>query len=442
MDYVKRLEKVAVLGAAGKMGSGIVWLMALEMFRQKQWPANQNRSFDLVAMDVSATGLQGLKEYLLAQAEKWVGKKPEKVVEWYQGKAPQTPQLAEKFCADLLALVRFETQLQAAADAGVVFEAVSENPKLKVKLFQSLESNNADTWYFSNTSSVPIQQLDTDAKLNGRVLGFHFYNPPAVQKLVELILPLNPAPQMEVFALQLAKNLGKTVVPSNDIAGFIGNGFFMRDALYGIQEALRLAHEMPFPQAVYSIDKITRELLIRPMGIFQLIDYVGIDVMQYILAVMNPHMKDENLQCDLLNDFLKQGLAGGQNPDGSQKDGFFHYQSGKPIAVFDLPNRAYVSFPDIQDEVGQRLGAFPKDVPRWKAVIGQSQAPEILAVYMESLMHTDSMAARLARAYLIRIRQIGLQLVAQGVARQEADVNEVMRTGFFHAYGPIHQFLK
>ncbi len=73
-----------------------------------------------------------------------------------------------------------------------MFEAVSENPDLKVKILSQIDQNNPNKpWFFTNTSSVPISLIDERANLEGRVLGFHFYNPPAVQRLVELITTNN-----------------------------------------------------------------------------------------------------------------------------------------------------------------------------------------------------------------------------------------------------------
>ena len=66
-----------------------------------------------------------------------------------------------------------------------------------------------------------------------------------VQKLVEIIKANTTIPELADFALEYAKNLRKVVVPANDFAGFIGNGHFMRDALYGMKEAQRLAKKVP-----------------------------------------------------------------------------------------------------------------------------------------------------------------------------------------------------
>jgi len=104
--------------------------------------------------------------------------------------------------------------------------------------------------------------------------------------LVELIPAKTTKQELVDFAMQYAKNLRKTIVPSNDVAGFIGNGHFMRDALFAFSEVERLSKEMDFVEAVYMINKVSQEYLIRPMGIFQLLDYVGLDVCQYIMSVI------------------------------------------------------------------------------------------------------------------------------------------------------------
>ncbi len=150
-------------------------------------------------------------------------------------------------------------------------------------------------------------------------MGFHFYNPPAIQKLVELIVTKASQPEMQEFANNYAKALRKIVVPSNDKAGFIGNGHFMRDALYGINLAKDLAADRPLYEAIYMVNKVTQDFLVRPMGIFQLIDYVGIDVVQFIMKVMNPHLADENLHSDLLDQMLELDVRGGQMSNGAQK---------------------------------------------------------------------------------------------------------------------------
>jgi len=119
-------------------------------------------------------------------------------------------------------------------------------------MFSQINQNNPNKpWFLTNTSSIPIGYLDKEAKLDGRVLGVHFYNPPAVQKLVEVIKTDNTDPELPEFATMFIKSLRKIEVPSYDFAGFIGNGHFMRDALYGMSEATKLTAQMSFVEAVY-----------------------------------------------------------------------------------------------------------------------------------------------------------------------------------------------
>ncbi|MDZ7778148.1 MAG: 3-hydroxyacyl-CoA dehydrogenase family protein [Bacteroidales bacterium] len=291
MDYINRLKNVAVLGSAGKMGSGILLLTAVEMTNQRLKKENKNETFSLYAIDVSDKALQGLIPYVRSQVTKIAEKSIVKLRQTYADDPSviENSEVIEKYVNDVVAVIRPTTRIESAYEASLVFEAVNENPDLKIKLFQQIDKNsNTTPWYFTNTSSVPIHYLNDQAGLQGRIIGFHFYNPPAVQKLVEMIPGAETLEEVQQFATAYAAALKKVVVPANDIAGFIGNGHFMRDALYGIAEAERLSREKGVMRGIYAIDKVTRDFLIRPMGIFQLIDYVGIDVVRYILMVMDP----------------------------------------------------------------------------------------------------------------------------------------------------------
>jgi 3-hydroxyacyl-CoA dehydrogenase len=444
MDYINRIKKSAVLGAAGKMGSGISLLMAQEMVAQALKPGNENTPFELIAVDVSEEALQGLKDYIFQQSRKKATKKAEDFRKRYPVFAgKEDEEVGLLYAEKVFSVLKLTTRLEDAARAGLVFEAVSENPELKTRLFDTLEkaSSDKDIWYFTNTSSVPIHLLDEKASLDGRILGFHFYNPPAVQRLVELILTSRTKPGLRETALELARNMGKIIVPANDHAGFIGNGHFMRDALYGIAQAEKLANDMPVHEAIYRINTVSMQYLIRPMGVFQLIDYVGIDVVRYILGVMNPYYPAENLHSELLDTLFDQGIKGGQHHDGSQKDGFLQYKEGKAVAVYNPTLEDYVKINEFRQDSEQHLGAIPAEAPRWKDVIRDTDKEAKLSAWFTALGKLDSQGAQLACDYLRRSREIGRQLVRDGIALSEKDVNTVLLTGFFHAYGPINDYL-
>ena len=443
MDYAERLEQVAVLGAAGKMGSGIVLLTSLEMADLSLRPEHRAKTFVLHAVDISHEALSGLVKYLREQARKAAEKRVVELRKVYADRVDlvSNADIVEQYVADVLDIVRPTTVLAAAAEARVIFEAAPEDLSLKLKLFAPTATDNpAEPWVFTNTSSIPIAELDERARLGGRIMGFHFYNPPAVQKLVELIPARTTRPEVAEFASVLARNLRKTVVPSRDVAGFIGNGHFMRDLLHAVSEVERLEGRMRFVEAVYTINRVSQDFLVRPMGIFQLIDYVGLDVCQCILRVMDARLPGELLHSPLIDRLLEAGVKGGQNHDGSQKDGFFHYEQGKPVAAHDPGTSRYVPFAEFQAACAQYLGPLPEPALPWKAAVRHPSKDQALADFFQRLAQLDTPGADLAERYGNRSREIGERLVADGVAHSAADVNQVLLTGFFHAYGPINDY--
>ncbi len=438
MNYLDRLQNVSVLGAAGKMGSGILLLTALEMANQSL--LNPDKNFRLNAIDVSAEGLEGLLKYVEKQARKKVEKKPTLYQAYFPGKSDE--ELPQLYVDAVKAILFTSLDLSVAYDSLLVFEAVIENQSLKEKLLGTIDKNNPNKpWFFTNTSSIPIKLLNDALNLKGRILGFHFYNPPAIQRLVELITNEQNTQEMVDFANNFAKNLRKIIVPSNDYAGFIGNGHFMRDALYGIQEAQRLSADMPLAEAIYTMDLVSKNFLIRPMGIFQLIDYVGVDVVKFIMEVMNPYLPEEDLHSDLLDRMLESEVKGGQNSDGSQKDGFLKYEKGRPVAIYDLDKGEYIAIDSFKGVVKERLGDMPAAWKPWKEVNFSPEKEELLANYFAELKTLDTLGAKLAKAYLKRSNEIGELLVNSKVANKKEDVNTVMLTGFYHAYGPINSYL-
>lgn len=445
MTYEERLQNVSVLGAAGKMGSGILLLTAVEMADLSLKPENKDKSFVLNAIDVSPEGLSGLMRYLREQIRKVAERKTVLLRKVYADRDDlvENYDIIDEYIFDVMNVIRPATNMTAAYNSNLIFEAVSENRALKVKLLSDIDKNNRNNpWYFTNTSSVPIGLIESEAGLDGRIIGFHFYNPPAVQRLVELIKTDNTKEEVVDFAHLYAKNLKKIIVPSNDFAGFIGNGHFMRDALYGMKEAEALATEknIPLYQAIYMINKVTRDYLVRPMGIFQLVDYVGVDVVQFILNVMNPFVTDEDLHSDLLDRMMLQGVKGGQKSSGAQKDGFLKYKGARVTSVWDIHKQTYIDIDDFKDDCDEMLGDLPDSVVAWKSILRNKKKEELLASFFNDLKSSDALGAVTAVRYGQRSKEIGEKLVTDEVANEIDHVNTVMLTGFFHAYGPVNNF--
>ena len=446
MSLDDRLTRVAVVGAAGKMGSGICLLLAQEMVRLSIMPENKGKSYRLIAMDLSEDGLDGLLSYIRAQAKKAAEKATVALREIYRHREDlvENTDIIDEFTYQTLARIRPSTDLSACRGCHMIFEAIAEREDVKIDVFKQLKDiASSDAWFFSNTSSIPIGRLDDQAGLGGRLIGFHFYNPPAVQRLAELIASEKTLPEVVEASMELAKRLRKKVIRANDIAGFIGNGHFMRDGLHAMAEAARLEKELGRTQSIYAMNKVSQDLLVRPMGIFQLIDYVGVDVFQCILRVMNAYIEGETLHSELVDRMVEAGALGGQYADGSQKDGFLKYERGKPVAVYDIEQRTYVPIDASAwaGEVNGRLGDPPDGWAPWRALLRDPAQTDKLKGYFASLSGSTTLGAELAKKYIARSREIAHHLVEQGVADDVEDVNGVLTSGFFHLYGPATGYL-
>ncbi|WP_421919504.1 3-hydroxyacyl-CoA dehydrogenase family protein [Marinifilum sp.] len=441
MDLVPKMKNVSVLGAAGKMGSGILVLLLFEIARLKIGQKSKE-DFVLNAIDVSQPALLNLLGYVRSQLEKHAEKNIVELREWYADneKLVDNEEVIQQFVTDVMAMIQTSTRIETTYESKLIFEAIKEDKSLKVKLFSQIKQNNPSAWFLTNTSSIPIGEIEKEAGLNGNILGYHFYNPPVIQKLLEIIKCDNTGNELNDFAIALAKSMRKIIVPSKDVAGFIGNGHFMRDALYALNQAEKLAETEGWAKAFFIIDTISRDLLVRPMGIFQLIDYVGVDVTKFILNSMQPSFPNELLSHDVLNQLFDKEIKGGQYADGSQKDGIFKYQKGRITHVYDFDLEKYVSKEDIEMDCAAKLGELPTLKIYWKTIVRDKNKADYLLKFFKELHAIDSVGANLAKDYGKNSKAIGQMLVDTHVAESAADVNTVLETGFFHAYGPINDY--
>ena len=174
-----------------------------------------------------------------------------------------------------------------------------------------------------------------------------------------------------------------------------------------------------------------------------MVDYVGVDVVQFIMKVMNPHLPDEDLHSDLLDKMMKLGVKGGQKSDGSQKDGFLKYEKNKPVAIFNPATKEYQEIMNFQTKCDEKLGALPVSWRPWKIInFSKDKKEDMLKAYFIELASMKTKGAELAKKYHLRSNEIGLKLVTDKVANNKEDVNTVMLTGFFHAYGPVNDYMK
>jgi len=378
------MKNVAVLGAAGKMGSGIALLLLQELAKVD--------GAVLTLLETEEKRFDGLKTYLYDHLKKY---------------APN-----EAFVRTAMEKIRYVTSPQECAQSKLIFEAVVEDVNLKADLFRRIDNHaTADTYYFTNTSSIPISVLQEKSHLEGRLIGFHFYNPPAVQKLLEIIIPEKCSQELQLQAMEIARRLKKTVVISHDIAGFIGNGYFIREIKNACDHVRKLSASMPYFQAISTVNSITQNLLLRPMGIFQLIDYVGIDVCWHISQIMTTYLFT-NFTDPLIKEMWKR------------KENFFRYEKGKPIAVYDAGSQCYVDYLPASTAYALPWKELSKDPDRQKKIV----------LYLEQLDRDHSQEAELAKTLLAESDFIIQGLVKDRVADSVKDVQTVLQNGFFHLF--------
>lgn len=447
MNIDNYLKSVAVIGAGGKMGSGVALLLAQEMARLKCTLAAKGETTipQLVLIDPNPEALDGLRTYIEKQTIRKANKTIRELRPLY-AKHPDCAtgtdaKIVAAFVADTLSVINTTTDLAAASAARLVFEVIPEIEELKISTFKKLRGLcSEDTFFLSNTSSIPIRYLNAAAGLGGRLIGFHFYNPPAIQKLVELIPAVTTQEELVAVAHALGERLGKIIIPARDIAGFIGNGYFIRDGLYAIQEAEWLKKEWSWAGAIHALNRVSQEGLLRPMGIFQLLDYVGLDVFVSIMKVLTEHLVGNDFQSATLDALLAAGIRGGQNSDGTHKDGFFKYENNLPIAVYAVTEDRYIPLDDDATfaKVNEALGSLTAPGISWKELLGDESRAEKLAAHFAAMKKLDTRGTHLTLNYLLNFRQIGETLISNGVAAQPADIDAVLENGFYHLYGPFH----
>jgi 3-hydroxybutyryl-CoA dehydrogenase len=174
----------------------------------------------------------------------------------------------------LLQRIGFHTDLEALADAGVVIEAVVEDPAVKGPLFREMDERLPRAEILaSNTSSIPIAQLASCTARPDRVLGLHFFSPVPVMKLVEIVVGLDTSAGAVAGAEAFVEELGKRPIRTKDRSGFIVNMLLVPY----LMAAVRM-YEEGFASRE-DIDEGMRLGCGHPMGPLTLCDFIGVDVL-------------------------------------------------------------------------------------------------------------------------------------------------------------------
>ncbi|CAN5788195.1 3-hydroxybutyryl-CoA dehydrogenase [soil metagenome] len=202
--------------------------------------------------------------------------------------------------------VRAVTDLQALAECDLVVEAVAEDLAVKQELFTRLdEVAKPDALLATTTSSLPVIACAMATGRPERVIGIHFFNPAAVMRLVELVTTVRTGEEAIAQARAFAEVAGKHAVLCGDRAGFIVNALlfpYLNDAVKMLEEGYATVAE---------IDTAMKLGCGHPMGPFELIDVVGLDVTLDICRALHTEFREAGYDpAPLLSYMVSAGYLG------------------------------------------------------------------------------------------------------------------------------------
>lgn len=264
------IKNITVLGS-GIMGHGIAQVSAMS-------------GYNVVLRDIEQKFLDKAMEKIKWSLDKLVSKE----------KISQTQ--AEQIYSRIKPVIDLK---EAVKDCQIVIEAVPEIMDLKRKVYDELDKvASNDVIFASNTSTLPITEIANTTSRPNRVIGIHFFNPPQLMKLVEIIPGKQTSNEIVDKTVEFVRSVKKEpVLCKKDVPGFIVNRLF-----------IPLVHEACYvmdrqKNQLTEIDSAVKFKLGFPMGIFELADFTGIDVIhkatiemhQRDKKVINPHPKIEQL---------------------------------------------------------------------------------------------------------------------------------------------------
>ncbi len=276
-------KNVLVIGA-GTMGGGIAQLCA-------------QQGFNAIISDIDLS----LSDKAKARIEKGLDKRIAK------GKVTED----EK--NDILSRITTAGDLNSAQSANVIIESVVENMDIKKKVFAEIDAlAPADTIFATNTTSLSISDMAAATNRPDKVVQMHFFNPPTIMKLVEIMPGQKTSPETVAMAESFAKELGKDpVVCKNEApAGIVSRilGQLLNEATWLVDSGVAEAAD---------IDKAMKLGATHPMGPLQLIDLIGIDIHRAKMETLRTKLDDPRYQHPpLIDEMIAKGELGRKSGKG------------------------------------------------------------------------------------------------------------------------------
>lgn len=208
---------------------------------------------------------------------------------------------------EVLSRIETTTNLDDFQKVDYAIEAVIENMDVKKEIFAKLDAIlKPDVILCSNTSSMSLTELAEVTNRPEKIAGMHFFNPPQVMKLVEVVRGYKTSDETVERVMELSKQLGKEPVEvKKETPGFIVNRIMISQFL----EAIRLVEEgVATPE---DIDKAVTLGLNYPMGPFTLQDFAGVDIGLYVMDYLYEELKDDRFAAPMtIRQLVRAGRLG------------------------------------------------------------------------------------------------------------------------------------
>lgn len=235
-------------------------------------------------------------------------------------KAVSKGKLTEQQKQEMASKINYSTDRDGLADADFVIEAALEDVEVKRQIFRELDSICRDEVILAtNTSSISITSIASATQRADRVVGMHFFNPPQVMKLVEVVRGYETSDETITATRRFAELMGKTTVEvKRDTPGFIVNRIMIPQFI----EAIRLVEEGVASKE--DVDTAVKLGLNYPMGPFELQDFAGVDIGLHVMDVFYNDTKDPRYAApQSLRTLVRAGHVGRK-----VKRGWYDYRGG------------------------------------------------------------------------------------------------------------------